>query len=63
MFVTSHHPYIINNIPVRNWYVFHRKGNEVTVKHGDELISKYGKSKQEAFIQLLNDCFYIRGIE
>ena len=61
--VTSHHPYLINNIPVKDWFVFHRKGSEVTIKFGDELVERFGKSKQEAFIKLINDPFYKEGIE
>ena len=61
--VTSHHPYIINEIPVGNWYVFHRKGSQVTIKHGDELAERFGKSKQKAFIKLINDPFYTEGVE
>jgi len=61
--VTSHHPYIINEIPVKNWYVFHRKGTEVTIKRGSELAERFGKSKQKAFIQLINDPFYTDGVE
>lgn len=62
-FVTSHHPYIINAIPPSNWYVFHRKGTQVSIQHGDELTEKFGKSRQKAFIQLLNDPFYTKGVE
>lgn len=53
--ITSHHPYIINAIPIANWYVFHRKGMNVSIKQGEELTQKYGKSKQQAFVQLIND--------
>lgn len=56
--ITSHHPYLINNMPVSSWHVFHRVGSEVTIKSGEELQKKYGKSKQDAFIQLLNDPLY-----
>jgi hypothetical protein len=61
--LTSHHPYIINQIPVKNWFIFHRKGHNVAIKFGDELIERFGKSKQQSFIQLINDPFYIEGIE
>src|SRR5262249_47720569 len=30
-FVTSHHPYIINTIPPKNWFVFHRNGMHVSI--------------------------------
>ena len=63
IFISSHNPILINNIPVQNWYVVNRSGNEVTIRYGDELIKRFGKSKQQAFIQLINDPFYIRGVE
>ena len=56
--ITSHHPYLINNMSVSSWHVFHRIGSEVSIKSGEELQKKYGKSKQDAFIQLLNDPLY-----
>lgn len=62
-FLTSHHPYIINNIPIENWLVLHRLGDCVTIKSGDELKDKYGKSRQQHFTQLINDPFYRDGIE
>ena len=62
-FITSHHPYIINQIPVTNWYIFHRKGSEVTIKFGEEVVDRFGKSKQKAFIQLINDPFFTEGVE
>jgi len=61
--ITSHHPYIIGNVPVKDWIILHRQGNTVHVKQGDELEEKFGKSKQKAFIQLINDPFYAEGIE
>lgn len=56
--ITSHHPYIINRIPLENWLVFSRKGVKVTVRYGENNIDTYGKSKQEQFIKLINDPFY-----
>ena len=61
--ITSHHPYIINNIPIEQWHVFHRSGLEVKVKSGKELKERYKASKQEQFVQLINDPFYTGGIE
>lgn len=61
-FLTSHHPYLINKIPLENWYIFARQGREVKVKFGPELKDRYGQSKQQAFIQLINDPFYREGI-
>jgi len=62
-FITSHHPYVINGIPPDRWYIFHRKGMNVSIRHGEEIKEKYSKSKQQAFIQLINDPFYSKGVE
>lgn len=62
-FITSHHPYIINKMPIESWIVFHRNGTNINIKRGSELKEKYGKSKQQHFIQLLNDPFYKEGVE
>ena len=56
--VTTHHPYLINSMPMKTWRVFHRDGSKVSIKGGEEFEQKYGKSKQKAFIQLINDPFY-----
>ena len=61
--ITSHHPYIINNIPVKNWYICHRSGTDIKVKYGSEVVSRYGSSKQKSFYNLINDPFYVEGIE
>jgi hypothetical protein len=61
--LTSHHPYIINNIPIEDWMVFHRNGYKVHIRSGKIFKDKYGKSKQQNFIQLINDPFYLKGIE
>jgi len=61
--ISSHHPYIINEIPPRNWYLFHRIGTRVTIMHGEELEARFGKSKQKAFVQLINDSFYVEGVK
>jgi len=50
--ITSHHPYIINNIDMKYWKVVMRDGTKVSTKTADEL--KLGKSKHQAFKQLLN---------
>lgn len=60
--ITSHHPYIINTIPIEDWHVFHRRGLTVTVKSGREMKQKYKLSKQEQFVQLINDPFYTGGV-
>ncbi|MCX7171303.1 MAG: AAA family ATPase [Proteobacteria bacterium] len=60
--VTTHHPYLINAIPVSDWFVFRRKGTQVTIRFGDELRSRFSTSRQKAFIQLINDPIYT-GVE
>lgn len=61
--LTSHHPYIINEIPPRQWYIFHRRGMQVLIRHGEEVVKRFGASKQQAFIQLINDPFFTAGVE
>jgi predicted ATPase len=63
VFITSHHPYIITSFPVGNWYIAHRKGSNVTFTYGKELEARYGLSKQDQYLQLLNDPIYSEGIE
>jgi len=61
--ITSHHPYIINKIPVENWFVFHRRGSEIKIRYGRENVERFGRSRQQRFIQLINDPFYNEGVE
>jgi predicted ATPase len=37
--ITTHHPLLINAIPVTGWFIFHRKGLNIRVTHGDEVES------------------------
>ncbi len=60
--LTSHHPYIINQIPVEHWLVFSRRGGQVSIRGGEENLKRYGRSRQQRFAQLINDPFY-RGEE
>jgi hypothetical protein len=59
--VTSHHPYLINAIPVENWIVFHRTGLKISVRQGEELVESFGRSKQQSYIKLINDPFFTDG--
>jgi len=61
--ITTHHPLLINTIPVSDWFVFHRKGLNITVMYGPEIESRYGRSKQQRFTQLINDPLYTEGVE
>jgi predicted ATPase len=47
---TSHHPYIINNIPYEYWKIVTRIGGHIVVK--DAIDYSLGDSKQDAFIRL-----------
>ena len=58
--ITSHHPYIINNIDMKYWKVVTRKGSKVSTLNVEQL--KLGKSKHEAFKQLLNLQEFTEGI-
>lgn len=58
--LTSHHPYIINNINMNNWKVVTRKAGRVKSYNAKEL--NLGKSKHDAFIQLINLEEYSTGI-
>lgn len=62
-FISSHHPYLINRIPMENWLVFRRKGTDVKIQFGKELRENYGGSRQTAFIKLINDPKFFRGVE
>jgi predicted ATPase len=57
---TSHHPYVINNIPINYWRIVNRKGSTVMVKTAKEL--DLGNSSHDAFMQLINALEYSRGI-
>jgi len=58
--ITSHHPYIINNIHYDNWKIVIRKASVVYAKEANEY--RLGKSKHEAFIQLINLEEYATGV-
>lgn len=58
--ITSHHPYIINNVSMDYWKIVTRRGGVVTIKDAKEL--GFGKSKHQAFIQLINNAAYREGI-
>ncbi|MCP4214862.1 MAG: ATP-binding protein [bacterium] len=58
--ITSHHPYIINTIPMKYWKIVVRKGSQVSTRDAEQL--KLGKSKHEAFKQLMNRDEFTEGI-
>ncbi len=59
--ITSHHPYIINNISMKHWKIVTRKGGTVTVKDAKDF--NLGKTKHSDFIELLQLEEYTDGIE
>ena len=59
--ITSHHPYIINNIAMDDWRIVKRSGGVVTVKTAKDL--QLGRSSHEAYFQLINSPEYAAGIE
>ena len=59
--MTSHHPYIINAIPVKDWKILTRNGSDVHVHTAEDL--RIGEhSKHEAFMQLLQTPEYKTGL-
>ena len=56
-------PYIINRIPIESWKVFHRDGMNVHITEGMQLKEKYSRSRQDHFVQLINDPIYNGGIQ
>lgn len=59
--LTSHHPYIINNIPFRNWKIVTRKGGKVTIKNASDY--RIGESKHDYFMQLLQLEEFSKGVD
>lgn len=59
---TSHHPYIINNIPVERWKLVTRKGSKVTVRDADSIPALQTASPMEKFTQLINLREYEEGV-
>ncbi|MBD2500883.1 AAA family ATPase [Anabaena azotica] len=58
--ITSHHPYIINNISMEHWKIVTRKGGVVTARNAQDF--NLGQSRHQAFMQLINLDEYREGI-
>ncbi len=58
--ITSHHPYIINNIPHEYWKLVTRTGNAIKTHNIDEFLT-IKNSKHDAFMQLIQLDEYITG--
>lgn len=61
--ITSHHPYIINNIPKAYWKLVRRKGSTVRVTPASEIPALQGSSAQDDFIRLINSPEFEEGLE
>lgn len=61
--ITSHHPYVINNIPWQTWKLVKRQKNIVSVNHAKD-IPEFNdeESFHEKFIQLINHPDYRKGV-
>ncbi len=59
--ITSHHPYIINNIPFANWKLVTRNAGKVKAQKVDKF--NIGKSHHDAFMQLLQLEEFLTGSE
>ncbi|MGH1396216.1 MAG: AAA family ATPase [Trichormus sp.] len=58
--ITSHHPYIINNVSMEHWKIVTRKGGVVTARDAQDF--NLGQSRHQAFMQLINLEEYREGI-
>ena len=52
--LTSHHPYIINNIPWETWQIVSKSGNKVKVKKSTDIPELNTASSLDKFTQLVN---------
>jgi len=59
--ITSHHPYIINNIDHTHWKIVTRKAGSVVARDASEF--KFDQSKHKAFTQLINLDVYLEGVD
>ena len=60
--ITSHHPYLINKIPMQYWKIVTRKGSLVTARNATDYEELSG-SKHKVFTQLINLPAYTEGIQ
>jgi len=57
--LTSHHPYVLNNIDHSHWKILTRDGSVVTAHDASEF--HIGESYQKAYIELINHPAYETG--
>lgn len=51
--LTSHHPYIINNIPIQNWRIVSQNHGTITAKRAENVGIDTKRNRQETFFQLM----------
>jgi len=61
--LTSHHPYVINNVPSKHWKIVTRQGSIVTVLDEISIPALQTASKHEKFLLLMNLPEYEEGIQ
>jgi energy-coupling factor transporter ATP-binding protein EcfA2 len=52
--ITSHHPYIIDNIPWQDWQIVSRKGNHIRTTKATDIPDLDTASRLDKFTQLIN---------
>ncbi|MDC9614660.1 AAA family ATPase [Xenorhabdus khoisanae] len=57
--LTSHHPYIINNIPLKNWKIISRNAAMISSNRAEDF--NLHESNHEAFTKLINLDIYLEG--
>lgn len=60
--ITSHHPYVINHIPIANWKLIERDGSVVRLRSAASLPELRHASHHEAFLRLINLDAYAESI-
>ena len=60
--LTSHHPYIINKIPIDTWKLVKRHGGHVRIISARDIPSLQNVSHQQAFIRPINLLEFEEGI-
>lgn len=60
--LTSHHPYIINNLPTDTWKLVTRKGPVVRVVSARDIPALRGASHHQAFTRLINLHEYVQDV-
>ncbi len=61
--LTSHHPYVINNIPRTDWKIVTRKGALVSVVDASDVPALSSRSAQPAFSLLVNSDWFQESVQ